>query len=113
MHSPFPSLVLLRRTENAVEDMAKPYPRFEETAPDDRRVGGEILRIDRYCPLGFAYLEGGIISGILTGGADLHAVFDVRRNRNLVRLIRPGNHCLLYTSPSPRDRQKSRMPSSA
>ena len=28
---------------------------------------------------------------------------------------RPGvsEHCLLYTSPSPRDRQKSRMPSSA
>ena len=25
----------------------------------------------------------------------------------------PGNGCLLYTSPSPRDRQKSRMPSSA
>ena len=23
------------------------------------------------------------------------------------------NNCLLYTSPSPRDRQKSRMPSSA
>ena len=25
----------------------------------------------------------------------------------------PGSSCLLYTSPSPRDRQKSRMPSSA
>ena len=25
----------------------------------------------------------------------------------------PPTHCLLYTSPSPRDRQKSRMPSSA
>ena len=25
----------------------------------------------------------------------------------------PLKHCLLYTSPSPRDRQKSRMPSSA
>ena len=25
----------------------------------------------------------------------------------------PGKRCLLYTSPSPRDRQKSRMPSSA
>ena len=25
----------------------------------------------------------------------------------------PANVCLLYTSPSPRDRQKSRMPSSA
>ena len=29
-----------------------------------------------------------------------------KRNRGL-------NSCLLYTSPSPRDRQKSRMPSSA
>ena len=33
-------------------------------------------------------------------------------------LVRGGNNvtvegCLLYTSPSPRDRQKSRMPSSA
>ena len=26
---------------------------------------------------------------------------------------RQGNDCLLYTSPSPRDRQRSRMPSSA
>ena len=31
------------------------------------------------------------------------------------QLKNSGNdiHCLLYTSPSPRDRQKSRMPSSA
>ena len=27
--------------------------------------------------------------------------------------FRVGDTCLLYTSPSPRDRQKSRMPSSA
>ena len=32
------------------------------------------------------------------------------RNQRLAFLI---NACLLYTSPSPRDRQKSRMPSSA
>ena len=31
---------------------------------------------------------------------------------NTVHLVR-GTICLLYTSPSPRDRQKSRMPSSA
>ena len=30
-----------------------------------------------------------------------------------VALSADGNSCLLYTSPSPRDRQKSRMPSSA
>src|SRR5665213_3700246 len=31
----------------------------------------------------------------------------------VVNARRDGNGCLLYTSPSPRDRQKSRMPSSA
>ena len=30
-----------------------------------------------------------------------------------MEVIDPNNSCLLYTSPSPRDRQKSRMPSSA
>ena len=30
-----------------------------------------------------------------------------------IRRFRVDNTCLLYTSPSPRDRQKSRMPSSA
>ena len=29
------------------------------------------------------------------------------------RIFGPSKDCLLYTSPSPRDRQKSRMPSSA
>ena len=32
---------------------------------------------------------------------------------NNVPMYAPGDICLLYTSPSPRDRQKSRMPSSA
>ena len=32
-------------------------------------------------------------------------------NRELINA--QGSYCLLYTSPSPRDRQKSRMPSSA
>ena len=31
----------------------------------------------------------------------------------IARRLLPGDGCLLYTSPSPRDRQKSRMPSSA
>ena len=35
-------------------------------------------------------------------------------NIDKIMKINPGfNTCLLYTSPSPRDRQKSRMPSSA
>ena len=40
----------------------------------------------------------------------------VRKAKGGMRVWRPSredSHCLLYTSPSPRDRQKSRMPSSA
>ena len=41
----------------------------------------------------------------------------VKRTGRSVKGIRSANvqnqSCLLYTSPSPRDRQKSRMPSSA
>ena len=38
--------------------------------------------------------------------------FDIQSNK--LRSTSAGNYtCLLYTSPSPRDRQKSRMPSSA
>ena len=35
--------------------------------------------------------------------------YDIRTQGDLIR----SKICLLYTSPSPRDRQKSRMPSSA
>ena len=35
------------------------------------------------------------------------------RKRRLNQLLRRVNSCLLYTSPSPRDRTRSRMPSSA
>ena len=35
------------------------------------------------------------------------------RSSDCERSIAKGIPCLLYTSPSPRDRQKSRMPSSA
>ena len=41
----------------------------------------------------------------------------VGRDRSVQEVVREGRQqlgdCLLYTSPSPRDRQKSRMPSSA
>ena len=33
--------------------------------------------------------------------------------RRFVDSVCPSKSCLLYTSPSPRDRQRSRMPSSA
>ena len=45
-------------------------------------------------------------------GVQLYALSDaIESYRDAV--IEQENGCLLYTSPSPRDRQKSRMPSSA
>ena len=41
------------------------------------------------------------------------SVFDSNANKVVIAYQDAGNSCLLYTSPSPRDRQKSRMPSSA
>ena len=37
----------------------------------------------------------------------------LNRNENIIPAVAKLTHCLLYTSPSPRDRQKYRMPSSA
>ena len=49
--------------------------------------------------------------GILLLDADTGRITDV--NPFLEDLLGYSHTCLLYTSPSPRDRQKSRMPSSA
>ena len=42
-----------------------------------------------------------------------HSEPQERTPKNVCDPKRPDRACLLYTSPSPRDRQKSRMPSSA
>ena len=53
---------------------------------------------------GDVYTKGGTVENIITGEpAELNA-----NELSMYDFI-----CLLYTSPSPRDRQKSRMPSSA
>ena len=53
----------------------------------------------------FAYNTGSLISGTTQVGDIAVSEADVEYSANY--------GCLLYTSPSPRDRQKSRMPSSA
>ena len=52
-------------------------------------------------------LENLLLVGIPTRGIELTEVLEKEL------FCRTGLSCLLYTSPSPRDRQKSRMPSSA
>ena len=48
-----------------------------------------------------------------TKPAQLNCVGVLKQGGAVICQTRPSSICLLYTSPSPRDRQKSRMPSSA
>ena len=47
----------------------------------------------------------------LVEGTENEIAIDIKALRNVTNGV--TTICLLYTSPSPRDRQKSRMPSSA
>ena len=52
-----------------------------------------------------------VVRGLrIDGNGDCHVVI-IRDRRRRGWVLYP--HCLLYTSPSPRDRTRSRMPSSA
>ena len=70
--------------------------------------------------LDWTTVSGGGSGSGYEGPADLDVVEINTNGINLLteashlnKLIEVDNSCLLYTSPSPRDRQKSRMPSSA
>ena len=55
----------------------------------------------------------GIRKEIEAAGFELALLEKYTDKAQLLDAVKDANACLLYTSPSPRDRQKSRMPSSA
>ena len=60
-------------------------------------------------------LQLGAVLGYLLAGVVIgpQALGLIRDTESVAHISELGVVCLLYTSPSPRDRQKSRMPSSA
>ena len=50
---------------------------------------------------------------VKTRDNDVKAYYNVCQHRAHQLVQGKGNNCLLYTSPSPRDKRQSRMPSSA
>ena len=76
---------------------------FDADLPMPNRLDGECLRNDLGRDLLTLFDEGfQILNRALEGFVNM------RTFGSVIDLV-----CLLYTSPSPRDRQKSRMPSSA
>ena len=74
--------------------------------------GSHFARFVRFLPNGTATEEINLpLQDIIT--SDLLFKIDNRNRRLAVTGLYDEKSCLLYTSPSPRDRQKSRMPSSA
>ena len=63
----------------------------------------------------FSALRHGVLDAYKVSGKNLRALPETKLRSILTDLVGsdPAKICLLYTSPSPRDRQKSRMPSSA
>ena len=62
-------------------------------------------------------IKGTSVLGLEDGLGEAEALARIKaiasQNQLFKTYIGQGYYCLLYTSPSPRDRQKSRMPSSA
>ena len=70
------------------------------------------------CALGASLLIAGCQSVNTTSGGAVGVerkqyMFSMLSTDDVNQMYAQSYHCLLYTSPSPRDRQKSRMPSSA
>ena len=73
---------------------------------DKSTSGIKIITINRKASFNFFFKEI-LEAGIVLKGSEIKSVRDGKIN------IAESYACLLYTSPSPRDRTRSRMPSSA
>ena len=81
---------------------------FEDIAPQDKQIGGKHYKSFHIQPYEFisknnlSFFQGNVVKYVCR-----------YLTKNGIEDLEKIIHCLLYTSPSPRDRQKSRMPSSA
>ena len=73
---------------------------------------GQLIRFTHLDPTGAIFFCGLIMLGLIERERFGHACW-VKTSHLANALANMNNNCLLYTSPSPRDKRQSRMPSSA
>ena len=79
-----------------------------------RIISASMSQLGGIPPLAFEDVLVDFVSRMATDGAMTGTISNTEQLlRSFLPADRVSNICLLYTSPSPRDRQKSRMPSSA
>ena len=123
---------------NSIITGAEGWPQFTRNDSDQYECRLVQLKIEESKSIFFDGMAGSIIPVMVSHGEG-KAVFTTKESNVVARYVDPlhrttkhypfnpngseegaagvcnndGRICLLYTSPSPRDRQKSRMPSSA
>ena len=107
------SIIIMPETNPVIDDMSLVdfVTRRAENAPVNVYAAGALTKnLD-----GQTLTEIGLMSeaGAVMFSNGTHPIADAQTMRRLLSYSASFNACLLYTSPSPRDRQKSRMPSSA
>ena len=86
----------------------------------NKEQGIFVFKLDKNNYIKFCPERGGVITNWVSDGNEI-LYFDEKRFMDKKKSIRGGipilfpicGNCLLYTSPSPRDMRRSRMPSSA
>ena len=106
----------LSQVQSGTDEVGRASVNFKTSAAGSARMGMLTrMNIDR--PLGIVldqqlHSAPNINSAIFSNG-EISGDFTQEEVDELIINLESGKLCLLYTSPSPRDRQKSRMPSSA
>ena len=105
---------LMGSMHTGLEDKAKDFPKLAAYFAERARGGAGLIVTGGFAP----NIEG----SLAPFGSKLSMPWEVKRHRQVTEAVHKEggkiamqilHACLLYTSPSPRDRTRSRMPSSA
>ena len=100
--------LIIRKT---IQSVPSPIDVTLQTAGNRSMLGNDFTQINDLA-YGLVAVNGGISEMVSMFTYYCHASY-YSKNGSQIRSLTGSSCCLLYTSPSPRDRQKSRMPSSA